>query len=202
MNKKLIGYTAAIFAALVAMNAQAIVFQGQRANGAFDPNCTVGASANQCVMYWDALDGIEILNNWDIGNGLITNISSAIALADTAGFAATGVKGWVLPTGQVNSPAGSFNQYLSIWNQLGGSISGLQGQFANVVNNIYWTSSSAPQCTISAFSTNNGNSNGIGPFSQAYATAVHIGAVPLPSTGWLLISSIGGLGVFARKRKA
>lgn len=197
MNKKLLGYAAALFAALGAVNAQAAFLIGQDANGDYNPFCSVS-----CVMYWDAADGIEVLNNWSIGQGYWSATAaagSAQALAEEAGFAATGVTGWVLPTGDGTQPAGPLNQWLSIWNQ----------QNYTPTNYFYWSTSEFMPSTLAwAFFTGGGSQNVFYEVGNFYAFAIHPGQIgdaalpiPLPASAWLLISSIGGLGVFTRKRK-
>jgi len=74
-----------------------------------------------------------------------TTWQGAQAQAESAGFAATGFTGWVLPTGRGFAAAGSLNQYLSIWNQVGSSFTGLAGQFAGLqAGDTYWSGSAGP----------------------------------------------------------
>ena len=215
MNKKLIGCALAIFAALGAMNAQAdSVFQGQSADGTFDPSCTVNGP-NQCVMYWDAADNIEILNNWSIATG---TFSQAGYYAEIVGSNSTGVTGWVLPTADGTQIAGPMNQWVSIWNQSGGTLNGLQNQFHGLQPSVpYWANalvlsgSASNDYLARVFDISNGTQNVLnaGQWGFASTLAVHNGLispatppVPLPASVWLLLSGLGGLGFMNHKRKA
>jgi hypothetical protein len=173
------------------------VFQGQDANGAFDNSC-----GSACVMYYDSDLSITILGNWNIGPG---TWSTAQALAEKTGFHATGLTGWVLPTGNGAEGAGASNQYLSIWQDVGSSLSGLQAQFAGVQSGIYWSGTEfAPGVSAWGFTTSNGLQGLSTENANYYAVAVRpgeISAVPLPAAAWLLVSGLAGLGMFGRKRK-
>ncbi len=63
----------------------------------------------------------------------------------TAGQAATGLTGWVLPTDDGSNNASAQNQYASIWNDVGGTLAGLQLQFDGVQTNSfgYWSGTAA-----------------------------------------------------------
>ena len=117
----------------VAGTAQA-AFQGRDATGAASVTCTA-TGAGKCTYFYDTTLGITILNNWNLGTGAwsaAATLGSAQALAASAGLAASGLTGWVLPTGDGDAAAGALNQYLSIWNSVGGSFAGLSGQFDGV----------------------------------------------------------------------
>ena len=176
------------------------VFQGQDANGAFNNSC-----GNTCVMYYDSTLNITILGNWNIG---YSDWPGAQALAETAGFSETGLTGWVLPTGNGNDVAGASNQYLSIWQAVGSSLSGLQAQFDGVQVSIYWSGTPIPPggATVWKFNTNdNGSQNAFPAAYNAYAVAVRSGeisAVPFPASAWLLLSGLIGVGAISRRRRA
>ncbi len=176
------------------LSAQASTFQGQDANGAFDNSC-----GNTCAMYYDATLNIEILGNWNIGFGPWSATAapgSAQALAESAGFATTGLTGWVLPTGNDTQPAGAQNQYLSIGTAVGGTLTGLQGQFFGVQNAEYWSGTElTPGVYAWFFYTAYGGGYAAENFNY-YAVAVRpgeISAVPLPGAAWLLLSGLLGL---------
>ncbi len=180
--------------------AQASTFQGQDANGAFDNSCTV-SGAGKCAMYYDATLNIEILNNWSIGRG---SWSQAQALAETAGFDATGLTGWVLPTGNGSDAAGSQNQYLSIWNAVGSSLAGLQAQFDGAQASYYWSGSEfSPGAAAWLINAYNGSQSVVGEDGGDFAVAVRAGeisAVPLPGAAWLLLSGLlGPISLWRRK---
>jgi hypothetical protein len=185
------------------VSAQASTFQGQDANGAFDNSC-----GNTCVMYYDSTLNIEILGNWNIGSGpwsATAAAGSAQALAEAAGFDATGVTGWVLPSGDGGQPAGTLNQFLSIWNDVGGSIAGLQAEFKAVQYAGYWSSSVySPGVSAWYFATFSGNPGHSDVIYYGDAVAVRpgeISAVPLPGAAWLLLSGLGGLGLLGKRRQ-
>ena len=116
-------------------------FEGRNANGSVNNTCTA-TGATACAMIYNSTLDITILNNWNIGFGFWSATAaagSAQALAEAAGFAATGLTGWVLPTGNRNMVAGALNQFKSIWNDVGGSSTGLQSEFDGVVQTgLYW----------------------------------------------------------------
>jgi hypothetical protein len=176
------------------------VFQGQDANGAFDNSCTV-SGATACAMFYDSDLKIEILNNWNIGSG---SWSQAQTLAEKAGFNATGLTGWVLPTGNGYASAGASNQYLSIWNDVGGSLAGAQAHFDGWQTEAnYWSGTEySPGSYAWYFVSYNGNQPRDPEYYGLYAVAVRpgeISAVPLPATAWLLLSALGGLGLLMRR---
>jgi hypothetical protein len=61
-------------------------------------------------------------------------------------FAATGLTGWVLPTGNANETAGALNQFKSIWTNAGGTEADLLAQFDGVQSylNLYWSATERP----------------------------------------------------------
>ena len=82
-------------------------FEGRDANGTVNNSSTV-TGATKCVMIYDSTLDITILNDWNIGIGFwsaTASPGSAQALAETAGFNATGLTGWRLPTGDGLQPA-------------------------------------------------------------------------------------------------
>ncbi len=119
---------ATISALLGAAGAAHAQFQGRDATGAASSTCTA-TGPNKCTYFYDSTLDITILNNWRLGDGAPWSAgaapNSAQAVAASAGFAASGLTGWVLPTGEGGALAGDLNQYLSIWNS-GDQISGSQ----------------------------------------------------------------------------
>ncbi len=130
------------FAMLVATAAQATpIFQGRDTKGAVDNTCTATGSI-ACALFYDTTLDITILNNWNIGKGIWdanARPGSVQAIAEAAGFAATGLTGCALPTHDVYQPAGALDQFTSIWDDAGASRDHLQSQFYNVLTDYYWS---------------------------------------------------------------
>lgn len=186
-------------------------FQGRLASGAPSATCTA-SGANKCIYFFDTTLGITILNNWNIGKGIWSASAaadSAQALAASAGFAASGLSGWLLPTGDGGAAAGAQNQYLSIWNSAGSSFAGLTSQFDGVQSSIYMSSSELTQFPGPGFAWIFDTSlNGYQDvdFSQGawHGLAVRPGdvaaAVPEPRTYAMLLLGLDVLMVVVRKR--
>ena len=117
MNSKHKAALAAMTAALlsVAGTAQA-AFQGRDATGAASGSCTA-TGPGKCTYFYDTTLNITILNNWNLGTGTWSAGAapgSAQALVASAGLSASGLTGWVLPTGDGGAAPGALNQYSSI----------------------------------------------------------------------------------------
>ena len=200
---------AAAMVALTGVAAAAPVFQGRLADGTASSTCTA-SGANKCTSFYDSNLNITILNNWNIGRGYWSATAaagSAQALAKSAGFAATGLTGWILPTGDGDSAAGGLNQFLSIWNDVGGTLAGLQGQFDGVQTDDYWSGTvfaSVGSGLAWRFRTLNGDQQFTDQFRSLYAVAVRPGdvaaSVPEPQTLALALLALGAT-VVARKRR-
>ena len=192
-------------------NASAQTFQGRLANGSPSATCTV-SGVNKCTSFFNPTLGITILNNWSIGFGswsATAGEGSAQALAASAGFAASGLTGWVLPTGNGFEAAGAQNQYLSIWNQVGSSFAGISGQFASVQSSdTYWSSTEYAPLPSNAwgFSPALGLQNATGKSFLLDAVAVRPGdvaaAVPEPQTYAMLLAGLTALAMVTRRRSA
>ncbi len=201
----------AVVTASCLASASAQVFQGRLANGTPSNTCTA-LGANMCTTFFNPTLNITILNNWNFGQGpwyATGGAGSAQALAATAGFAASGLTGWVLPTGDGAQPGGSQNQYLSIWNQVGASFVGLSTQFAGVQSDYYWSGTEYSLNTFNAwyFGTAVGYQNVISKFNfnVLYAVAVRPGdvasAVPEPRSYALLLFGLTAVAVAVRRRR-
>jgi len=133
-------------------------------------------------MFYNPTLNITILNNWNIGQGTwsaTATAGSAQALAATAGFYATGLTGWVLPTGNGSVTAGAQNQYLSIFNQAASSFAGLSAQFDGVQSGDYWSGTEYAPNPDGAwvFRTFDGAQGLVGKNDALYAVAVRPGDV-------------------------
>ncbi len=190
-------------------------FQGRDATGAASGSCTP-TGPGKCTYFYDTTLDITILNNWNIGTGTWSPgavAGSAQALAASAGFAASGLSGWVLPTGDGYAAAGANNQYLSIWNSVGNSFAGLTNQFNSVQLGPYLSSSDCTGFPCPGypwfFDPNNGNLQDVDfSLSSSQALAVRPGdvaavtAVPEPQTYALMLMGLGALMVVKRRRSA
>ena len=152
--------------------------------------------------------GITILNNWNIGTGVwdaSAGAGSAQKVAADAGLAATGLSGWVLPTGDVdaNPAVIALNQYQSIWDQAGGTFAALQAQFDGVQPGYYWSASGSPPSEAYLFGTG-GDQFTSTQNDASFAVAVRAGdvaaSVPEPTSLALLSRSLGALGLVSRRR--
>jgi hypothetical protein len=200
---------AATMAALLgaAGTAQA-AFQGRDATGAASGSCTA-TGPGKCTYFYDTTLNITILNNWNLGTGnwsAAAALGSAQALAASAGLAASGLTGWVLPTGDSLAAAGALNQYLSIWNSVGRSFAGLSGQFDGVQAGSYWSGTVFAPSPSGAWDFRAGNGGqlvGV-QFRPLFAVAVLPGdvaaAIPEPQTYALMLMGLGAVLLARRKR--
>jgi len=185
------------------------LFQGRLADGTASDSCTASGAGKCTSFYFSTLD-ITILNNWNIGTGPWNDTAaagSAQAIAASAGFAATGLDGWVLPTGDGDESAGDLNQYRSIFNAVGNLLTGLQNQFDGVQNVFYWSGTEASaSSTAWAFIPDSGNrGDEVTQSVRYYAVAVRPGdvvvaSVPEPQTLALALLALGA-GLLASRRR-
>jgi len=204
----------AVLVALVGAANSAPVFQGRLADNTASATCTA-SGPDKCTSFYlsdsgdSSFQGFTILNNWNIGQGVWDDGAApgtAQAIAAAAGLAATGLAGWVLPTGDGTQAAGPRNQFLAIMNAVGGSLSGLQAQFNDVQSFYYWsgTEYSSPLFAWT-FRSVDGNQSLSSKGSPLYAVAVRPGdvsaAVPEPQTLALALLALGAT-VVARRRRS
>jgi hypothetical protein len=137
---------AAILAVVFSTVQSAPVFQGRLADGSASGSCTV-SGVTKCTMFYNTTLDITILNDWNIVADYdrarwdaAAGPGSAQYFAEVAGLAATGLTGWMLPTGGQFVSAGTKNQYASIWRDVGSSFEGLRDQFDGVMYYGYWSS--------------------------------------------------------------
>ena len=183
-------------------------FEGRNADGSVNNACTA-TGLTKCALIYDSTLDITILNDWNIGRGFWSPIAapgSAQKLAETAGFAATGLTGWRLPTGDFFEPAGSLDEFESIWNDVGGALAGLQSEFDGVQPLEYWSGSDDAPIPNFAwyFFTVNGNQGFDVENLQFFAVAVRPGdvvaAVPEPESLALVLVGLAAAGVARRRR--
>jgi hypothetical protein len=208
--KKLILKTALLAAVLALTGAAQAAFEGRDTTGVASSTCTA-TGVGKCTYFFDTVLDITILNDWNLGKGTWSATAadgSAQALAASAGWAASGLKGWVLPTGDEDSLAGSQNQYLSIWNSAGGTFAALSDQFDGVQYGFYWSGSDYPPNEFRAwfFDTAAANQSPAVKYSTRYALAVlpyDIAApIPEPETYALMLAGLALVGAAARRRQA
>jgi len=198
---------AAAVAASCLSSASAQTFQGRLVDGTHSATCTV-SGPNKCTMFFNPTLNITILNNWNLGQGnwsATADSGSAQALAASAGLAASGLAGWVLPTGNGNLAAGAQNQYLSIWNDVGASFAGLNGQFDGVQSEFYWSGTEDLPNPFSMwyFNPSSGYLGSAFLYYGWHAVAVRPGDVapiPEPQTYAMLLAGLGALLVAVRRR--
>lgn len=184
-------------------------FEGRDATGAPSTTCT-SRGPDKCTFFFDTTLGITILNNWSLGEGFWSASAapgSAQALAASAGFAASGLTGWVLPTGFGQAPAGAQNQYLSIWESVDYSFSRLQAQFDGVQAALYWSASpfGASGNRAWVFASDEGYQGDFGASFPLFVVAVRPGdvaaAIPEPKSYALMLMGISALLLAVRKSR-
>jgi hypothetical protein len=207
ITKRAVSGIAGAIAMVLLTGAAQAAFEGRNAAGAVDDTCT-STGAGKCVMFYDTTLDITILNNWNIGQGTWSASDasgSAQALAASAGLSASGLSGWVLPTGNGQRAPGAENQYLSIWNSVGSTLAGLSGQFDGVVYYNYWSGTEfAPNPSGAwSFYTNLAHQGYDYKLNPLHAVAVRPGdvaAVPEPETGAMMLLALGAFAMVVRRR--
>jgi hypothetical protein len=200
-------------AAIVALSGAAHaapVFQGRLADGSASATCTSNGAngTTKCAMFYNTALNVTILNDWNIGRGFWSATAaagSAQALVETAGAAQTNFTGWFLPTGNGFQAVGALNQYLSIWNDVGGTLEGLLTQFDGVQSAFYWSGTEFPTASGAwLFSPVSGIQGASLQGDQLFAVAVRPGdvtaSVPEPQTLALVLLALGATAVARRRR--
>lgn len=188
------------------------VFEGRLADGTASSSCTV-SGAGKCAMFYDSHLNITILNDWYSGYGNWSATaaagSSQASVASAGAIQTSFATGWVLPTSNsVLVPAGPPNQYLSIWNDVGGTFIGLQAQFDNVQPANYWSQTPYTDFfTIDEawrFNAYFGDSAHPKQDNFYLGVAVRAGdvasAVPEPQSYSMLLIGLGAIAAAIRKR--
>lgn len=204
-----IALAAAMAAGYLGSASAASPFEGRLANGEPSSTCTV-TGVNKCAMFFDSTLDITILNNWNIATGVwsaTADAGSAQWFAALAGRLGSNFEtGWVLPTGDRSQAAGALNQYLSIWDDVGGSFDGLSGQFDGVQAGAYWSGTANVLSPGNAwFFVSQGAYQSHTSVDEAwYAVAVRPGdvaaAVPEPQRYAMLLAGLGMLVMVVRRR--
>jgi hypothetical protein len=130
-------------------------------------------------------------------------------LAASAGFAASGLTGWALPTGNGAAPIGPLNQYTSIIAGVGYNVAGLSSQFDGVQSDdYYWSSSEIVPGLVSyrVYFTDFGAVHLGGLQTDAFfAVAVRSGdiaAVPEPHAYATMLMGLTVLMIAVKRRRA
>ena len=192
--------TTAAIAALAGAVQAAPVFQGRLADGTASNTCTA-SGVSKCAMFYNTTLDITILNDWNIGASVW---GSAQALGASAGAAQTDFTGWGLPSGDGSQAAGALNEYLSIWNDVGGSLAGLLGQFDGVRAGAYWSDTEFDAVLAWGFGSGDGSQFGGSKVKPASFVAVRPGDVaafvPEPQTLALVLLALGATVVVRRRQ--
>lgn len=199
---------AATMAALMGLAEPAqAAFLGRDASGAASLSCTA-TGPGKCTYFYDTTLNITILNNWNIGAGFWSASAapgSAQALAASAGQAASGLLGWVLPTGDGGESPGTQNQFKSIWNGVGGSFAGLSSHFDGTQSTNYWSSSARLPGGAWEISVSTGSQAPFNPTVARFAVAILPGdvaaAIPEPQTYGMMLLGLGAVAFAARRRR-
>jgi hypothetical protein len=163
-------------------------------------------------MIYDSTLNITFLNNWNIGTGTWDGSAtpaagSVQALAEAAGFAATGLTGWRLPTGDDFHPTDTaLNELRSLWTDVNGTFAGLQSEFDGVQPAVYWTGSEFDALNAWVFDAVGGGNGGFGIVrtnTRFSVVAVRSGdvvaAVPEPESLALVLIGLMAAGVSRRR---
>jgi hypothetical protein len=208
MNVMHWGTAAATMAALLGVSGTAqAAFQGRDATGAASGSCTA-TGANRCTYFYDTTLDITILNNWFLGTGFWSETAapgSAQAVVAGAGLAASGLTGWMLPTGDGDAAAGAQNQYRSIYDSVGNSYEGLLNQFHLPQPGSYWSNTRylTSSCCAWFFRGGNGAQSNDAQTLSLVVVAVRpgdIAAIPEPQTYAMMLLGIGALILVVRRR--
>lgn len=190
------------------------VLEGRTDKGTVDLTCTPhgGLGKDRCVMFYDSSLNVTVLNNWNIGLGTWSSSAvggSAQKMADDAGFAASGLHGWVLPTGDIQQADGPENQFSSFLHAGAGDVASVVAQFDGVqLGEVgYWTSSTVWNGigNYPVFRTAQGGSFLSIAEASKWVVAIRPGdvalAVPEPPTYALIASGLFVLANVVRRRK-
>jgi hypothetical protein len=190
-------------------------FEGRNADGSVNTTCTASGS-DKCIMIYDSNLNITFLNNWNIGAGtwdgsVTPAVGSAQALAEDAGFAATGLTGWRLPTGDdFNFADKVLNELRALWTDVNGTFAGLESEFDGVHRGNYWTGSAGIEAAINkawVFDAGSGGNGGFGLVAKSTRFSVVavrsgdvVAAVPEPESLALVLIGLVAAGVTRRRR--